>query len=599
MGSQNNYEYSPFENRRDIRLLKITKDPPSFDLVHANLDALPPYETLSYTWGAPAQTHNLPLGPNGGIIGLTCSLRQALPLVSSAMQTDFIWIDQICINQNDIQERGQQVALMDDIYRLAERAIIWLGPEDAETHLAFELIRTATTHYQEYWAKSKQTLDDGVFPMTRCFAPLFAPGGKLGDAKRDARRLALYRLLQRPWFSRGWVVQELVLSKAVAVRVGGYLMSWEHLIQAFLAVYSTRQAVENISLPQGFGIQMALRTDYNEKTQSGAGFGWFDLCRLMANTAVAVSTTDPKDRVFAYLGFWKPSDFLPDYTQTVEQVYLEFAHQIMQTSDSLDILSLGHGTSVSPTEGLADLPSWAPDWSSGRGYYSLLLNNTNAVAWDAAKARQHAADAATATGSRTLHARGKIIDVVRAVSAKPFKKFAFGNQDLGEKSCLGDVIQQKPLDSPLKHTTRLDVMRMLSAAARCGQKPRRDDPVELLAFYDAHCSHLLDGTDNASGSWDWSAEETMLLRTETEVNFFGVCGRRLLETTAGRIGLAPELCEVGDALAVLHGCRVPLVLRRVEGEESYRLVGDCFVEGAMNGEAVSWFDCEADEIVLV
>lgn len=80
-----------------------------------------------------------------------------------------------------------------------------------------------------------------------------------------------------------------------------------------------------------------------------------------------------------------------------------------------------------------------------------------------------------------------------------------------------------------------------------------------------------------------------------------------MRSDGGRLGLVPRLgTEVslggkgGSVIVIVHGCRVPVILQPVEGEDSvYKLVGDCFVEGIMFGEAVTWAEDDADTFVLV
>lgn len=68
------------------------------------------------------------------------------------------------------------------------------------------------------------------------------------------------------------------------------------------------------------------------------------------------------------------------------------------------------------------------------------------------------------------------------------------------------------------------------------------------------------------------------------VTMESLAGRRLITTRGGYIGLAPEEAELGDVIAILHGCNFPLVLRPCGG--SYLLIGECYVDGMMDGEMV-------------
>lgn len=86
--------------------------------------------------------------------------------------------------------------------------------------------------------------------------------------------------------------------------------------------------------------------------------------------------------------------------------------------------------------------------------------------------------------------------------------------------------------------------------------------------------------------------------TDIRTFFNSQWGRKFMMTTTGKIGLVVEACIPRDAIVILHGSRVPLILRKCEDSKRFQLVGDCYVDGIMFGEAVDWSEEEADEIVL-
>ncbi|KAL0260701.1 hypothetical protein SLS55_004391 [Diplodia seriata] len=155
------YEYQPLETNRHIRLLKIhhgvgprwkgwKRHGPLFSLVDVSLDDAPKFEAVSYAWGSDARWEKLPM-TNGDAMSITKSVFEALPFLVDESETGFLWIDQICINQFNDKEKGQQVGLMSQVYRSATRTLIWLGTEDRETRATIELME-----YLREW-KSWQT----------------------------------------------------------------------------------------------------------------------------------------------------------------------------------------------------------------------------------------------------------------------------------------------------------------------------------------------------------------------------------------------------------------------------------------------------------
>lgn len=89
------------------------------------ISAPPSFKALSYAWGPNDRTHSLFI--SGEEIKITSSLDAALRHLRHPTETVSLWIDQICINQDDADEKTEQVALMSNIYRLADQVLVWLG----------------------------------------------------------------------------------------------------------------------------------------------------------------------------------------------------------------------------------------------------------------------------------------------------------------------------------------------------------------------------------------------------------------------------------------------------------------------------------------
>ncbi|KAF2452128.1 hypothetical protein P171DRAFT_347545 [Karstenula rhodostoma CBS 690.94] len=105
-----------------------------FDVLHP-----PPYEALSYVWGDPKIT--APISIDGHNLQVTTNLEIALRHLRLEQATRILWIDAININQLDMNERAQQVAMMANIYRNADLVVVWLGPADEYTEMFFKLAK--------------------------------------------------------------------------------------------------------------------------------------------------------------------------------------------------------------------------------------------------------------------------------------------------------------------------------------------------------------------------------------------------------------------------------------------------------------------------
>ena len=98
----------------------------------------PAYNTVSYVWGDSSLRWTLPLR-DGTHLAITESIQTALPYLCEQCVTSYLWIDQLSINQNDIEERNRQVQGMGQIYAKAQSLIIWLGLPDTTVHSLVDL----------------------------------------------------------------------------------------------------------------------------------------------------------------------------------------------------------------------------------------------------------------------------------------------------------------------------------------------------------------------------------------------------------------------------------------------------------------------------
>ena len=137
------YQYTTLQDR-EIRLIRLHSglEPEEVhcEIFHANLDAVPLYEALSYTWGDLGIRRAMTCNPQMDtlMITLNCELAIRRLRVSDVKRTS--WIDAICINQDDIQEQNEQVQLMRGIFRGARRVLVYLGEESTDSVNAMTFI---------------------------------------------------------------------------------------------------------------------------------------------------------------------------------------------------------------------------------------------------------------------------------------------------------------------------------------------------------------------------------------------------------------------------------------------------------------------------
>ncbi|KLU88857.1 hypothetical protein, variant [Magnaporthiopsis poae ATCC 64411] len=174
-----------------------------------------PYDALSYVWGSEDGKRPIYMvdgngGNNGNELRVTANLHVALLQLRHCLWERFLWIDAICINQGNIDEKNQQVQSMAKIYAKASRVIVWLGDAADNGDQALEAIRKAAqeehTGSAIYESNHQTTLALSHQDLT--------------DPSSSEANQAIQRLLQRPWFQRIWVLQEVAAARHVLVKCG-------------------------------------------------------------------------------------------------------------------------------------------------------------------------------------------------------------------------------------------------------------------------------------------------------------------------------------------------------------------------------------------
>jgi len=168
------------------------------------------YAALSYVWGN--ENRGCKIIVNDHEIEVTPNLAAALLTFRDGgeFHSNFgLWVDAICINQEDLEERGKQVRKMRDIYGKAWTVIAWLGEENEQSDKAIQLIRELSKSHGE------SNYDLGALaPQNPC-------------SLVDGSWYALNKLMQRRYWSRLWIIQEIVMGAfAMVIRCGGCSVNW-------------------------------------------------------------------------------------------------------------------------------------------------------------------------------------------------------------------------------------------------------------------------------------------------------------------------------------------------------------------------------------
>ncbi|KAK4183909.1 heterokaryon incompatibility protein-domain-containing protein [Podospora australis] len=205
-------------------------------LHHRPLDAAGDYTCLSYAWGDPEPVRSVRL--NGRHFNVRDNLFAALLRLRDLDKPRRLWIDAICINQDDVKERESQVLLMQDIYSNATDVIAWIGEDNGE-HDA-----RAVAFVQTIRALCPDIGGIAINPGTITWIEKVTPWGLVGSLWLD-----FTALIERPWFSRIWIVQEVVMGKSVKVWCGHHQLDWMDLFHCALFVNEHARVISAFAAP--------------------------------------------------------------------------------------------------------------------------------------------------------------------------------------------------------------------------------------------------------------------------------------------------------------------------------------------------------------
>lgn len=602
-----------------IRLLRIRKDAAADyagALVIAKLTDAPPYYTLSYCWGTDPQ--NIPIRVGEGTMcinsDLALGLRRLRELAGGVPELDhqiqYVWIDRICINQNDVSERSSQVCLMGEIYSRSIRTLIWLGPETASSSQAWFLIDRIYSVFKGQTLEATTLID---IPLK-----LFSNERHMTLGLPDLTHehwAYLDTLLRLPWFTRIWVVQEVVLSSQDPIIVHGqHLYPWHRL--GWAASWLRRNGYFRLPwLPE------ALRNVDEMSNIRRSQVRW-PLDTLLTTTSVKFHASDQRDKVYGLLGIAAetqgitkmPAALQPDYCLTVNQVYLRTAKFLLHKHRSLALLIRTKHTSIYPgrQEHLYDftsLPTWVPNWSDFTVFDREIAKS---YSWISYSGRTQPAvlsypDHCQASGGRPAQILETESDDILKVSGikvdEVLHVFRFNQVEHMSVSFKEDfeTITQRMLSSIASLVPSMGLISFIIQYIKTTTAEQyelgglgldqmlRDGAAYI---YDSPLLHgvLLSTLLSPSGdlgvlvllhrlSLGGNARAYVALAR----NF--CFGRSLLITTSGKMGLGPASTSPGDSVCVLYGGGVPYILRRHLC--SWELVGDSYFSGLMNAEAVS------------
>ncbi|RGP81444.1 Heterokaryon incompatibility protein [Fusarium longipes] len=428
--SQNGTIYKPITHDNEIRLLILEPGAPGdgleCNLVHAQLCWRTKYEALSYHWGD--ATVKRQMNCSGCDIDITVNLHNALSDLRLPDRQRVLWVDQLCINQEEINEKEKQISLMGSIYSQALQVLIYLGKADQSSCGAIESIRyldRKLTHVylQDYFLKFRPF---GIGLQWLYLLP--SPSIPDGNMNWDQ----IFNLLQLPWFQRTWVIQEAVLPKNAHVICGDQSIPWPLFERVILnltycfdevpEIYSALYTIRSLDL-----LSNSRWTRHSVKSKSlqrramilGNRGGNPKLLDLIAVSS-SYMCSDPRDKVYGMLGVTSQNTgsylLKPDYSLSPERVYRNFVLWEILENRSLRVFGL-----ISDKGWRSyTYPSWVPNLEKLNPQHSLTGVGCKFDRFDASAGQ--IVEARASDDNKKLHLRGKIIDEIHTIGKEIFKR---------------------------------------------------------------------------------------------------------------------------------------------------------------------------------
>lgn len=479
----------------------------------------------------------------------------------------------VCINQADIPEKNHQVATMRKVYSTACNVLIWLGPTDVKTEEAFsimtKLYRVATLNI------SSLSKDFSNLLNTR-----LAPNDQTADLYRQCGSLdPLLDFFTRPWFTRLWIVQEVLLARKISCICGHRRVQFDEIGLSAAAIVTYR-GDDIYQHPVKHYIKCIYTLFMALKMRSAWNF------ERALESSVSFRTSDPLDKIYAAMGFMDDeaikrlpqSISCPNYDQKPSILYTKVTRFVLEHSASLRLLDfLCTQKAMNITNQDISCPSWVPryDMSSEdlpavltryAPPYPMSYTADNGVG----KITEHAGLEDEACDAGVFALKGIFVDRVEG-QLRPLSLDSINGS-------IAEVMNGfRSLITDTSSARYGDELMLAMAICLLGGGSEDLKPTE---FQPSQLSRLLEGNSN----FEITEEEVYSIIGSV---FGKAHGRILFRTEEGFLGSGPIDMEPGDAIYILFGSGLAFVLRQQDATAAkfdsplFNLVGGAYVHGIM------------------
>lgn len=576
---------------------------------------IPPYFAISYVWGDPTDVR--PIVCNGQVKHITrnlwnfllqCWVRTYGELKTNTFSeivsfSRSMWIDAVCINQDDLDEKGQQVQQMGRIYSEAARVIMWLGPHSEIAEDVQDVIVALDTRGMIDYDPCPPRATSGLTTLTDLDTRwevqaereemLEILGCILNQFSQDNWKShhAFNELMNLDYWSRAWVVQEMALANhnQAIVMIGGKIWAWATLVNAahtlMVIMYLFNRGKVWPTLKEWPKDQiLALRhhavilDQFVSGTMSARPLMLAEIIqRAIFRTTRATLLVDHIYSQLSLASDLRTCGVVPSYTKSVAEVYQDVAKYLLQTigADALTFCELCRASKLK-------LPSWIPNFSY-HNVWTFKLPRPNPLGVRLYSAGGPRSGFTYQIQETTLQLRGRRIDTICHFAQIAQHHGDFTREDAtpwlhGFQQFVNEAVESLGTDPT--NAWRVPIADQTDVDQSLGVRA----PVSVKDAYAELLRH--DGlTELSRNAINYAGALAM----------WGSC-RPPFVTQDGHLGLGRPCARNGDILWVCTGADTPLILREVDSGKC-KIVAEAFLLGFMDGEALKL--TEEEEIVVI
>ena len=589
----------------------------SIRIVDRSNDKLPEYHAISYAWGDGEATE--PISCDGKMLLVTPHLLEGLRCVCAASAYRTLWVDAICIDQEDAHEKSMQVANMHYVFRDAKSVLVWLGPAQDDSDIAMAALEQAKDY------KSNRP-DDVKEVLVR----LKTYSNNMFDASSFK---SIAHLSRRAWFRRLWIAQEFIIGQSVSFYCGLRAIDSNSFLRILgnLSIFSfggrePPNYLDEPNLFEGFKMLGELNRVKTDRLEN-KGPSFFDIVMLGRHR----ETKEPVDRLYAAFGLAEgpdviyreqiPVDYSAESKVCYWRVYVQFGKIALLNEPNLRLLRFTTSYERPPR-----LPSWCPNLNSdtettemdqvftagcpAKGHGSSDQNPQTEVSSSSCTGHPNFRGEAEnhvqiSNSTDTIKIWGATLDQIETVNqttewhpnydtedlltVQPFAKQMLEWLDNGEELCAKTVKTPEVAKYVFE-----DIL--VGANDRDNEHDRyeqAEEPISVVHALKEILHQILDLKPDIPAK-DQNPElstQFELFYAWIEVTYQLWANRRLFATKLGRLGFGSKHIEEGDSVCMLYSGKTLYVLRPQKTDlKTYSFVSDSYVLDYMDGQVFDLLD---------